>query len=164
MIVAAAPRLAAGALLLPPRLCCGRTVLTRAVVQEHTGALSPFFGLQHFKGHGLAAGTREDGLAPSIKAPVPAATQMLHQKKRAGVNLPALWSEEPAGTKKRAARPRQAAESDAGEYTPQSSYIDIAAPDAVDADGYVDAGQSPSHDCTHATMRRRGQRRPGLVV
>jgi len=132
-------------------------VLTRAAVQERKTPLSPFFGLQHFKGHGLAAGRRKDGLAPSIKAPVPAATQMLHQKKRAGVNLPALWSEEPAGTK-RAKRARAASSGATGEYTPQSSYIDIAAPDAVDSDGYVDAGQSPG---TSADMPRCPASMPG---
>ena len=106
---------------------------------EEPGTM-PFFGLQHFKGHGLAASKRTDGLAPSIKALTPAETQMLHLQKGKSFssNLPALWSEEPT-----AKRARQGAEdSGATEYTPQSSYIDISSPDVVDADGYVDAGES----------------------
>jgi hypothetical protein len=37
-------------------------------------------------------------------------------------------------------RPRKQQSQQLKDYTPQSSFIDITAPDAVDADGYVDAG------------------------
>ena len=37
-------------------------------------------------------------------------------------------------------RPRKQQSQQLRDYTPQSSFIDITAPDTVDADGYMDAG------------------------
>ena len=108
------------------------------VKRAHRDALKPFFGLQHFPGHGLASSPRAPGLVPSS---MEAGTQMLHQNPaKSTSNLPALWSEMPAATSPRKKSRAHEQSQQLKEYTPQSSFININTPDTVDADGYMDAG------------------------
>lgn len=64
---------------------------------------------------------------------------MLHQDRRQKTNLPALWSEMQEHSSRKKSRVQKQSQQ-LNDYTPQSSFIDITAPDTLDADGYVDAG------------------------
>jgi hypothetical protein len=85
---------------------------------KEAGESSIFFGIQHFKGHGLAVSKRSYEKR---------GTQMLHQVESPAASLPSSWA--PVSS-----RTQQLSEG------PQSSYMDITAPHLKDADGYVDAG------------------------